>query len=193
MPRYTRSFLFPDVNVWIALTYERHAHHVAARNWFAALERDARLFFCRFTPIGFLRLLTNEAVMGPDGVMGQAEAWEVYDRWAEDGRVLYVDEPRGLEPSFRSVRRAASRLPGWLACAVSLIALVLASAATLAVPTNHGSEKVLGAMKGQRSGQDESKERWVFARSQRQRDPDLPKGRPEGLGTGSRSLPAVTY
>ena len=95
MPRYTRSSLFPDVNVWIALTYERHAHHLAARNWFQALERDTRLFFCRFTQIGFLRLLTNEAVMGRDEVMGQAQAWEVYDRWIEDARVLFIDESRG--------------------------------------------------------------------------------------------------
>jgi len=97
MPRYTRSSLFPDVNVWIALTYQRHAHHLAARNWYQALKRDARLFFCRFTQIGFLRLLTNEAVMG------QAEAWKIYDRWMEDGRVLFIDEPAGLEPSFRSM------------------------------------------------------------------------------------------
>jgi hypothetical protein len=111
MPRYTRLSLFPDVNVWIALTYERHAHHFAARNWFEALERDVRLFFCRFTQIGFLRLLTNEAVMGPDGVMGQAEAWKVYDRWIEDERVLFVDEPRGLEPSFRSMSQLRRPAP----------------------------------------------------------------------------------
>lgn len=103
MPRYTRSSLFPDVNVWLALTYERHAHHLNARNWFQALERDARLFFCRFTQIGFLRLLTNEAVMGQDGAVGQPAAWEVYDRWMEDARILFIDEPRGLEPSFRSM------------------------------------------------------------------------------------------
>jgi hypothetical protein len=111
MPKYTKSSLFPDVNVWIALTYERHAHHLAARNWFQTLEREARLFFCRFTQIGFLRLLTNEAVMGEDGVMGQGEAWKVYDRWIEDGRVMFIDEPRGLEGIFRSMSRLRQPAP----------------------------------------------------------------------------------
>jgi len=111
MPRYTRSSLFPDVNVWLALAYERHAHHLAARNWFQALERDARLFFCRFTQIGFLRLLTNEAVMGRDEVMGQAQAWEAYDRWIEDPRVLFIEEPWDLEPSFRSMSQSQRPAP----------------------------------------------------------------------------------
>jgi hypothetical protein len=99
------------VNVWLALSYERHAHHVAARNWFEALQQDARLFFCRFTQIGFLRLLTNQAVMGQDSVMSQVEAWETYDRWVEDERVLFVDEPRGLEPSFRSMSQLQQPAP----------------------------------------------------------------------------------
>src|SRR5713226_4632054 len=33
MPASTRLFLFPDVNVWVALTYEGHVHHrIAVRN-----------------------------------------------------------------------------------------------------------------------------------------------------------------
>ncbi len=48
----------PDVNVWIALAAERHAHHMRAREWFATLA-DERLVFCRITQLGFLRLLTN--------------------------------------------------------------------------------------------------------------------------------------
>jgi len=38
------------------------------RKWFEALEREVRLFFCRFPQIGLLRLVTNAAVMGQDGV-----------------------------------------------------------------------------------------------------------------------------
>ena len=119
MPRYTRSSLFPDVNVWITLAYDGDAHHHAARNWLQAPDGDARLFLCRFTQIGLLWLLTNEAVMGPDEVRDQSEAWGVYDRWIEDPRVLFVDEPRGMEPSFRSMsqlRRPASKdwaTPTW--------------------------------------------------------------------------------
>ncbi len=43
-------------------------------------------------------------------VMTQLEAWEVYDRWLEDTRIVFLDEPSGLEPTLRlhSRRRRAS-------------------------------------------------------------------------------------
>jgi toxin-antitoxin system PIN domain toxin len=102
MPRFSKLFLFPDVNVWIALTYQGHVHHVSAKRWFQALNDDARLCFCRFTQLSLLRLLTTEALMGNE-VMGQVEAWQTYDRWLADPRVLFLEEPDGLEPIFRSM------------------------------------------------------------------------------------------
>jgi hypothetical protein len=38
--------LFPDINVWVALTYEGHSHHSDAAQWFATLPPDARFAFC---------------------------------------------------------------------------------------------------------------------------------------------------
>jgi uncharacterized protein len=111
MPRSTRSFLFPDINVWIALTYEGHIHQVKARDWFASVGQSGRLFFCRFTQLGLLRLLTAEAVMGPDEVMTQEEAWGAYDRWLEDERVGFLDEPAGLESPFRALTRSRHSAP----------------------------------------------------------------------------------
>ena len=35
MPGSTKSFLFPDINVWVALTYEGHVHHLVAHDWLA--------------------------------------------------------------------------------------------------------------------------------------------------------------
>src|SRR5437899_10223267 len=64
MRRSTKSSLFPEVNVWLALTYEAHVHHVAAASWLAGAGRDARLFFCRITQLSLLRLLTTEAIIG---------------------------------------------------------------------------------------------------------------------------------
>ena len=66
MPRYLKSFLFPDVNVWMALSFQGHVHHEIAREWFESLDDpdDARLCFCRITQLSFLRLITAEAVMG---------------------------------------------------------------------------------------------------------------------------------
>jgi toxin-antitoxin system PIN domain toxin len=103
MPGSTTS-LFPDINVWVALTYEGHAHHRTAATWFAALEADASLLFCRFTQLGLLRLLTAAVVMG-DEVMTQPQAWAAYDQWLEDPRVELVDEPAEIEARFRALTR----------------------------------------------------------------------------------------
>jgi uncharacterized protein len=103
MPGSTTS-LFPDINVWVALTYEGHAHHRTAATWFAALEPDASLLFCRFTQLGLLRLLTAAVVMG-DEVMTQPQAWAAYDQWLEDPRVELVDEPAEIEARFRALTR----------------------------------------------------------------------------------------
>ncbi len=48
--------------------------------------------------------------MGPE-VMGQAEAWQVYDRWLEDPRVVFLDEPAGLEQTFRAQSRRGEPAP----------------------------------------------------------------------------------
>lgn len=110
MPGFTTSFLFPDINVWVALTHGRHVHHPIASDWCASLAPDVRFCFCRFTQLGLLRLLTAEAVMG-DEVMNQPEAWSVYDRWLEDDRVSFLEEPPGLERRFRARSRLRHAAP----------------------------------------------------------------------------------
>ena len=103
MPPSTTS-LFPDINVWVALTYEGHAHHSNAVEWFATLPPDATFAFCRFTQLGLLRLLTSEAVMS-DEVMTQPQAWTAYDRWLRDPRVEFAEEPPEVETRFRALTR----------------------------------------------------------------------------------------
>lgn len=103
MPPSTTS-LFPDINVWIALTYEGHSHHSNAADWFATLPADATFVFCRFTQLGLLRLLTAKAVMA-DEVMTQPQAWAAYDRWLKDPRVEFVEEPAEIETRFRALTR----------------------------------------------------------------------------------------
>src|SRR5258708_14273792 len=103
MPKSSSSFLFPDINVWLALSYERHIHNPIAERWFKQLHVTARLCFCRLTQIGLLRLLTTEAVMGSYDVLSQTAAWSVYDRWMEDDRILFVEEPSSIELSFRAL------------------------------------------------------------------------------------------
>jgi toxin-antitoxin system PIN domain toxin len=96
--------LFPDINVWVALTYDGHRHHSSAANWFATLSPDPSFAFCRFTQLGLLRLLTAVAVMG-DEVMTQPQAWAAYDRWLQDPRVDFADEPVEMETRFRALTR----------------------------------------------------------------------------------------
>jgi toxin-antitoxin system PIN domain toxin len=130
MPRSSKSFLFPDVNVWLALTYERHIHHSVAKDWLEGVNPAARLCFCRFTQISFLRLLNTEAVMGEDGVLSQARAWEAYDRWVEDGDAILLEEPAAIEPSFRAFSQQTRPAPkdwadSYLAAFASILSLRL--------------------------------------------------------------------
>ena len=88
-----------DINVWLALTWDQHPQHAPAARWYASID-DAALLFCRFTMLGFLRLLTNRQVMG-DSTATLASALEVYDRWRQDPRVDLAPELRGTEELFR--------------------------------------------------------------------------------------------
>lgn len=90
---------FPDVNVWLALLWGRHVHSERAGSWFEGLTHE-KSFFCRFTQIAVLRLLTTEAVMGGD-VRGMREAWALWDKIIADDRIAFLPEPDGMEPGFR--------------------------------------------------------------------------------------------
>jgi hypothetical protein len=103
-----RSY-FPDVNVWVALAYEGHQHHASAKSWFAKLNGEA-IYFCRFTQLGLVRLLTHPSVMQEE-VRSQTEAWRTFDWFLQDERVSFQDETdseqiesifRGLTTSGRS-------------------------------------------------------------------------------------------
>lgn len=82
---------FPDINVWVALAYRGRQHHAAAASWFERLGGEP-ICFCRFTQLGFLRLLTHPAVMREE-VKTQREAWQAYDLLAGDPRVIFFPEP----------------------------------------------------------------------------------------------------
>ena len=97
---FTNTFLFPDVNVWLALAHEIHPHHPAAVSWGLSLDNDAVVYFCRFTQLGLLRLLTNQSAMGRE-VLSQSQAWEAYDAFLANPGNRMMEEPRGIDPLFR--------------------------------------------------------------------------------------------
>jgi toxin-antitoxin system PIN domain toxin len=102
----TKSYL-PDLNVWLALSWARHKHSDRAWEWFAGQESDAFLF-CRISQLGLLRLLTTSAVMGSDVCTIQG-AWSIYDRWLEDARVSFTNEPQTTESALRAATRPFAR------------------------------------------------------------------------------------
>lgn len=93
---------FPDLNVWLALSVNSHAHSGNAWKWLQSQPAKIRLLFSRYTQIGLLRLLTTPSVMG-EQTLTLKKAWAVYDRWLEDGRVQFYPEPRGIDPTFREL------------------------------------------------------------------------------------------
>ena len=100
MKKSMTSLVFPDLNVWLALTLKAHEHHPIAWAWYSSLRRDQELVFCRITQIGFLRLLTTDAVARHE-TLSQTQAWAAYDKWLEEGGCVYLEEPLGIDFQFR--------------------------------------------------------------------------------------------
>ncbi len=95
-----------DANVWLALAFEGHVHHVIAVNWFAIQVPDT-CAFTRLTQLALLRHLTNSKIMGPH-VQSQKKAWQAFDELSADPRVVYLPEPPGVEPEFRGLTQVES-------------------------------------------------------------------------------------
>src|ERR1700675_3349059 len=100
---------FLDANVWLALMWSRHMHSEKARRWFERSSEE-KFFFCRFTQITVLRLLTTETIMKRDA-RSMSQAWELWDRVWADSRIASLPEPDGLEPEFRIQSHLSSRSP----------------------------------------------------------------------------------
>jgi uncharacterized protein len=110
MSKSTISSVFPDVNVWLALTSPDHEHFHSAWDWYRGLPEGTVLIFCRFTQLGLLRLLTTRAAMGL-GTLTQAKAWQSYDRWLESGGAEFAAEAADLEVRFRAIANSTQASP----------------------------------------------------------------------------------
>jgi toxin-antitoxin system PIN domain toxin len=102
-----------DSNVWLALALSKHEFHDAARAWLASQKPHARVLFCRSTQQSFLRLLTSHAVFAPYGIppLSNMTAWSVYERFLADRRILWVEEPRGLETQWKKLAGISKASP----------------------------------------------------------------------------------
>ena len=99
----------PDINVWLALTFEVHSHHSSAKFWFDSIDEES-IAFCRLTQLGFLRLATNPAVFAEEALT-LPDAWGCFDRFFEDSRIEFTLEPLGLEHFFRRFTSDSSYSP----------------------------------------------------------------------------------
>jgi toxin-antitoxin system PIN domain toxin len=100
---------FPDSNVWLALFWGRHAHAQEAQAWFGQAGQE-QFFFCRFTQLTVLRLVTTEKIMGKD-TRTMSEAWGLWDLAWADSRIAFLPEPANIEKKFRSFSGLSSRSP----------------------------------------------------------------------------------
>lgn len=92
---------FPDINIWLALVYQGHEHHLIAGHWLDDVGNE-QICFSRFTQLGFLRLLTHSSIMRSD-VKNLREAWSIYDLILKDSRIIFANEPASsdLDRLFR--------------------------------------------------------------------------------------------
>jgi uncharacterized protein len=100
---------FLDANVWLALLWSRHVHSERAKEWFDRSD-DEQFFFCRFTQLTVLRLLTTESIMRKD-VRNLSQAWDLWDKIWADPRIAFLPEPENLEKELRANTRLSSRSP----------------------------------------------------------------------------------
>src|SRR5262249_49752088 len=85
-------------------------HHRTAVEWLDMLSEE-RLYFCRLTQLGFLRLMTQPTVMR-DEARTQAEAWADYDAFLGDARILFHPKPDDQRlPSALGPLLSAGRSP----------------------------------------------------------------------------------
>lgn len=104
-------FDLPDVNVWLALAHPGHRHHAVAKNYWTGAPTQS--VFCRISMQGFLRLVTQAAVMGP-AVHTPEEAWSIYAAHLASGRTLFLHEPATLEEQVqRYITKAGFNLRDW--------------------------------------------------------------------------------
>lgn len=130
--------------MWVALNFDRHVHHPAARRWYESLSLSETLVFCRQTQLGLFRILTTAAVMGTD-VRNQPQCWTIFDRWVDTRQVAWADEPPGLQELLRGMTTEPTASPkAWMDAYLS--AFAEGSALTLITFDRSLARKAKGAL-----------------------------------------------
>ena len=111
-----RSGDVPDINVWLALAVQEHPHHQAALRYWATAQDErtregaaaaragsgSRLWFCRVTMLGLVRLLCQPKAVGP-GALDTLAAWTLYAQYRALPHVGLLPEPEGCDDALRAL------------------------------------------------------------------------------------------
>jgi len=114
----------PDINVWLALAVQEHPHHQAALRYWATAQAEgtpegaaaaragsgSRLWFCRVTMLGLVRLLCQPKAVGP-GALDTPAAWALYTRYRALPHIGLLREPEGCDDALRRLVGAGSLPP----------------------------------------------------------------------------------
>lgn len=101
----------PDLNVWLALALAEHPHHRAAQAyWYETAA--TRIWFCRVTMLGLVRLLAQPKLMGK-AALGLRDAFDVYRRFAALPEVGHCAEPADCESLLASLLEPATPARLW--------------------------------------------------------------------------------
>lgn len=90
----------PDVNVWLALVDENHAHHEKALDYWQN-KSAPDIAFCRVTVLAFLRLSTHPKVLSRP--LSSAEAWDIYQRYRTEAHVGFIVDSPEMDSAFMAL------------------------------------------------------------------------------------------
>ena len=92
------EFLY-DSNLWVALSFDRHPHFMAACGDFGMRDSANPAAFCRMTQHAFFRLVTAPSLQKSydSRPISNAEAVATYEKLQSLPQVIWLDEPDGLE------------------------------------------------------------------------------------------------
>ena len=111
-----RSGDLPDINVWLALAVQEHPHHQAALRYWATAQAErtregaaaaragsgSRLWFCRVTMLGLVRLLCQPKAVGP-GALDTLAAWMLYAQYRALPHIGLLPEPENCDDALRAL------------------------------------------------------------------------------------------
>lgn len=96
-----------DVSTCLAGFWPAHVFHEPTRSWLNDASDDS-LGLCRVVHLGWLRLLTNSAVLGED-VLTRAEAWNFVASVLTDARFGWIDETDTVDERFAQLAAIPDR------------------------------------------------------------------------------------